>query len=76
MKQGKLWKMPWGRRRQSLTNGIWRLKGGDKGGGLEVLLLVVEDGQEEAGGSGGLPVEVSGMQQNKLFLQSWALSQR
>jgi len=37
---------------------------------------VVEDGQEEAGGSGGLPVEVSGMQQNKLFLQSWALSQR
>jgi len=76
MKQGKRWKMPWGRRRQSLTNGMWRLKGGDKGGGLEVLLLVVEDGQEEAGGSGGLPVEVSGMQQNKLFLQSWALSQR
>lgn len=67
--------MPWGRRRQSLTNGIWKLKGDGKGVGLEVLQLVVEDGQEEAGGLGGLPVEISGMQQNKLFLQPLALSQ-
>jgi hypothetical protein len=61
MKLGKGWKMPWGRRRQSSTNGIWQLKGDDKEPSLEVLLLVVEDGQEEAGGS------ISGMQQNKLF---------
>jgi hypothetical protein len=67
MKLGKRWKMPWGRRRQSLTNGIWKLKGDGKGPGLEVLLVVVEDGQAEAGGSGGLPVAISGMQQNKLF---------
>ncbi|CAN6214005.1 unnamed protein product, partial [Urochloa humidicola] len=70
MKLGKHWKMPSGRRRQSLTNGMWKLKGGGIGAGLEVLLLVVEDGQEEADGSGGLPAEISGMQQNRLFLQS------
>lgn len=58
-----------------MTNGVWKLKGG-KGASLEVLLLVVEDGQEEAGGLGGLRVEVFGMQQNKLFLQSLALSER
>lgn len=68
--------MPWGRRRLSLTNGVWKLKEGGKGASLDVLLLVVEDGQEEAGGLGGLLVEVSGMQQNKLFLQSLALLQR
>jgi hypothetical protein len=54
---------------------VWKLKGG-KGASLEVLLLVVEDGQEEAGGLDGLRVEVFGMQQNKLFLQSLALSER
>jgi hypothetical protein len=54
---------------------VWKLKGG-KGATLEILLLVVEDGQEEAAGLGGLLVEVSGMQQNKLFLQSLALSRR
>lgn len=58
-----------------MTNGVWKLKGG-KGATLEILLLVVEDGQEEAAGLGGLLVEVSGMQQNKLFLQSLALSRR
>jgi hypothetical protein len=75
MKLEKHWKMLWGRR-LSLTNGVWKLKGGGKGASLEVLLPVVEDGQEEAGGLGSLRVEVSGMQPNKLFLQSLALSER
>jgi hypothetical protein len=70
MKLEKHWKMLWGRR-LSLTNGVWKLKGGGKGASLEVLLPVVEDGQEEADGLGSLRVEP-----NKLFLQSLALSER
>lgn len=63
MKLGKHWKAPWGRR-QNLRSGMWKLKGDGK---VADLLLVVEDGLEAAGGSGGLPVEISGMLPNKLF---------
>lgn len=68
--------MPYGRRRPSLRNGVWKLRGGSREVGVEVLLPVVEDGLEEVVGSGGLAVEVSGIQQNKLFSQSSASSQR
>ncbi|GJM99590.1 hypothetical protein PR202_ga16710 [Eleusine coracana subsp. coracana] len=49
-----------------------KLKGGGKGVNLQDLLVVAEDGLEEAGGSGGLQVVVSGMLENKQFLQSLA----